>query len=504
MSVALPRPAIPALAIAPAWRRPLVALAGCWTVLLLLFAGDAADMAGIWWNDSTYGHCLFVPPIIGWLVWQRRRQLAELAPLPWWPGLAAFAAAALLWLLGWAGGLAIARHAALVAMFAATIPTLLGLHVARGSMFPIAYAVFLIPAGDELVQPLQTLTANMTTGLLSLFGVPHSIDGVLIRIPGAWFEVAEACAGANFVIAMAAYATLAAHVGFRSWRKRALFWTLAVAAPILANGVRAFATIWIAWLTDVNVAAGIDHVIYGWFFFAFVVAVVVAGSWRFFDRPIDDPAFDPARLTADAARAMPLGVAAALTLLIAAATVGWSASAGARSADLPGDFALPSVSGWQPVAGGGEDWAPHYDGADLRAIQRYRNAAGQEVELAVAAFARQGEGRELIAFGQGAIPPGWIWTSTTTAPANGRAERLTGARGVVREALTFYRVGTMTTGSERMAKLETLEARLTGGAPGAAAITFSARIDRGGRAAIDAFLRALGPVEPIADRARGA
>src|SRR5690606_483533 len=40
------------------WRRHALILAGVWAALLLFFARDVADMAALYWNSSTYGHCL--------------------------------------------------------------------------------------------------------------------------------------------------------------------------------------------------------------------------------------------------------------------------------------------------------------------------------------------------------------------------------------------------------------------------------------------------------------
>jgi hypothetical protein len=51
---------------------------------------------------------------------------------------------------------------------------------ARGIAFPIFYAVFAIPFGDEFVPPMQTLTAELTMGLLNLTGVPALLEGVFI------------------------------------------------------------------------------------------------------------------------------------------------------------------------------------------------------------------------------------------------------------------------------------------------------------------------------------
>ena len=83
-----------------------MALAIAWALILGLFSGDAIDVAAGWWNSSTFNHCLLIPPIIFWLVWQRRPQLEALAPAAWWPGLFLVGAGALGWLIGEASGVA--------------------------------------------------------------------------------------------------------------------------------------------------------------------------------------------------------------------------------------------------------------------------------------------------------------------------------------------------------------------------------------------------------------
>ena len=69
------------------WQRSLQFVGAAWAGLLLLFWRDAADMAAIWWNSSTFNHCLLILPILGWLVMQRRELLRELETKPWIPAL---------------------------------------------------------------------------------------------------------------------------------------------------------------------------------------------------------------------------------------------------------------------------------------------------------------------------------------------------------------------------------------------------------------------------------
>jgi EpsI family protein len=107
-----------------------------------------------------------------------------------------------------------------------------------------------------------------------------------------------------------------------------------------------------------------------------------------------------------------------------------------------------------------------------------------------------------VGFGQGAVGPesDWAWAEDRPAPPQGRAFSISAPGPVAREVLTFYRVGDLVTGSETRVKLETLRVRLLGGDQRAAAILVSAP-EPGARKAIDAFLRALGPVDRVAERA---
>ena len=490
-------------AMTPVWRKHLTVLGLTWTSLLALFHRDATDIAAIWWNSSTFNHCLLILPLIAWLVAQRWPQLRKAVPAAWWVGLAPVGLGAVFWLLGEAGGVAFARHLGLVLMLQGTVIACLGKAATVGLAFPLFYAFFLVPVGEELVPALQTFTANMAARLLGLTGVPAHLEGVFITTPAGYFEVAEACAGAKFLIAMVAFGALVANVCFRSWPRRIAFMAVSVVVPVLANGVRAWGTIYVAQSEGVDFAAGFDHVVYGGIFFAIVIALILAISWRFFDRGVNDPWFDPAALPANRPRR--LAWVAAAAALVGALPLAWSAVAVASGTHpVPRDFVLPDVPSWQRL-GPSRDWRPHFAGADLARIARYRDSAGREVDLAVIVYARQSEGRELIGFGNGAADGPWAWTADLPAPPAGRAERIA-SHGLAREVLSFYRVGHVLSGSGARVKFETMRVRLLGGPQRAAAVLVSARAPASGvspRPAIDDFLRALGPLDRLADRAAG-
>ncbi len=492
---------------ASTWMRSLQYLGATWAGLLVLFWRDVGDMAVIWWNSSTFNHCLLILPILIWLVVQRKELVAELRPQPWMPALLYGAVGAGGWLLGDAAGLAVARQLGLIMMLQGSLATLLGPNVTRGLLFPLFYMFFLVPIGEEAVPALQTLTAKMCMVLLGWTGIPAHIDGIFITTPAGLFRVAEACSGVKFLIAMVAYGVLVANLCFKSWGRRITFLAACVVVPIIANGLRAFGTIYIAHHQGIEFAADFDHVFYGWIFFGIVIALVMAVGWPFFDKRADDPAFDPALLRAPVVRTIRASLAIAGILLIAAISFGWSSYVGARSSPVPDRIALPQIDGWEVIPYTPTvNWTPRFVGASHYLSGRYRNTEGQIADLFVVVYDRQREGRELIGFGQGTIDPGgfWSWTAYTQAPLNGRAERIK-TQGAAREVVSFYRVNGTTSGSAARIKLATLQARLLNGDQQAVAIIVSGEQigDRSPRPAIDAFVKSLGDIDKVADRFAG-
>jgi exosortase A len=507
MATALPAEDIKVSTPPSHWQQSLQLLGAAWASLLLLFWRDAADMAAIWWNSSTFNHCLLILPILVWLVMQRRELLAELKPQPWWPALLYGAVGAGGWLLGDAAGLAVARQLGLAMMLQGSVAALVGPNVTRGLLFPLFYMFFLVPIGEEAVPALQTLTAKMCMLFLGWSGIPAHIDGIFISTPTGYFRVAEACSGVKFLIAMVAYGALVANLCFQRWGRRIGFMVVCAVVPIIANGLRAFGTIYIAHHSSLDFAASFDHVFYGWIFFGVVIALVMAAGWRFFDKRADAPAFDPSKLQAPVNQTTSPMRALAAVLLVAAIPVGWSSYIAAKPSPIPAHIALPEVPGWQivpyaPLA----KWTPRFDGASHYLFGRYRNAVGQEADLFVVLYDRQSEGRELVGYGQGAVDPdgNWAWTADTAAPANARAERIK-TEGASREVVSFYRVNGTTSGSAARIKLATLKARLLNGDQQAVAILVSAEQsgDAPPRPAIDIFVKSLGDIDKVADRFAG-
>lgn len=270
------------------WRRSLLTLALGVLIVVTITGREWGEMLHQWWNIDTYSHILLVPFVIGWLVMLKLPELAKIAPQPWLGGLIVVAAGLTLWTVGRASEINLIAHAGAVGTVQGVVLCAIGARAALILALPLCFGVFLVPFGDEIIPPLQAITAEIAIALTRWSGVEAVVDGIYIDTPVGLFIVAEACSGVKFLIAMVTLSIMVCFTRFDSWSKRAIFVLASIVVPIIANGIRAWGTIYIAQFQGVEFAAGFDHIFYGWIFFAVVVAMILGAFWRFFDREPED------------------------------------------------------------------------------------------------------------------------------------------------------------------------------------------------------------------------
>ena len=280
------------------WLNPGGMVLAAWLALVALTFADWREMAHQWWDIDTYSHILLVPPIVAWLTWLRRDELAQLPAVGWWPGLVWTLFGLAVWLAGrFADINTISQGGAVLALQGAVL-AILGLRAGLVLAFPLAYLLVLVPFGGEFIPALQMITAEIATALTRLSGIETVAAGIHIDTPAGLFIVAEECSGVKFLIAMLALGLLVAHSCFSSWSRRCWFLLACVVVPIVANGIRAWATIFIAQYVGAEAAGSFDHIVYGWFFFGIVIAIVLGVAWRWFERDPEEAGWSAADVAA--------------------------------------------------------------------------------------------------------------------------------------------------------------------------------------------------------------
>lgn len=239
------------------------------------FFEEAKRAVEVWDESTAYNHCFLILPIVAYLIWERWRALYARAPEPvFWP-FAVMVPVALVWLFADNARIMEGRQLAAMTLFELFVFAVLGARVWRVAAFALLYLYFLVPAGAFITPYLQTFAARFAVKGVELLGIPIYSDGYNIEVPGAKFEVAEACAGLRFLIASVALGTLYGYTMYRSWKRRVAFIVVSIVVPIVANGFRVLGIVVLGWILGNAEAAVADHLIYGWVFFSLVSLILI-------------------------------------------------------------------------------------------------------------------------------------------------------------------------------------------------------------------------------------
>jgi len=455
----LPGAALQTRTLPPAAAFALVA--GVLALAILVYLPTARSMATIWSSSDTFTHGWLVLPAFLWFVWQRRAALRAAPLRPGWPGFALIASGGALWLLGELSGTQAPTHFALVLLAVGAVLAVTGLVWGRVLAFPLLFLFFAVPFGESAVPLLMDWTADFTVWALQWSGVPVFREGNDFQIPSGRWSVVEACSGVRYLLASLMVGTLYAWVMYRSPGRRALFMLASLLVPIVANWLRAYLIVMLGHLSDNRIAAGVDHLIYGWVFFGVVIFALfaVGARWREDQAPETAKALGRGEPVRAPQLALPAaGVLGALALWPLLATA-MSAPVDARPIAA---IAPEPVAGWQETSAEPARWRPQLQ--QPRAVGQWRYLGdGFDVAVHVGWFRAQTQGSELVSSmnAEAAEKSGWralsrgeaaagiagvpmVWREVVVRDEAGRSERL----------WIGYWLGERWTASDTQAKLD--------------------------------------------------
>jgi exosortase A len=246
----------------------VLCVAAAWVFVFWQGVTTAVD---IWVSSDVFNHCLFVLPGAVFLAYLKRSELNVSDIKPNYLVLVLCVGSLTLYAIGLAGNVQLFMHLATFTFLPLSIWVIIGNRLAYKILFPLVFILFCIPIGEELVPALQEVTADMSMVMLNWSSIPVYRSGLYIEIPQGQFLVAEACSGISFFIASIVIGSLYAYLNMHSAKCRIAFIAISILLPVIANGIRVFGIILTAYLTDMEYAAGADHLIYGWIFFSLVL-----------------------------------------------------------------------------------------------------------------------------------------------------------------------------------------------------------------------------------------
>lgn len=377
----------------------LGALALALALLTGLFWSTPASMAAIWWRSETFAHGFLIFPISAWLIWRMRSRLREIPLYTDFRAVLALIALGFGWTLARSVDVLVVEQLAWVAMIPALVWLLLGWRAVWTLVFPLAYLILAVPMGEALIPPLMEFTAVFTVRALQITGVPVYWEGLFFTLPTGSWSIVEGCSGVRYLIASVTIGLLYAYLTYYTLWRRALFVALAAIVPIVANGFRAYMIVMIGHLSNMKLATGVDHIIYGWVFFGIVIGILfwVGLLWRERDEPppSSDGGAGPSPSPAGEPRAR-LGKGLAVAVLAVAVWPAWAAYMDRPAETGAIELAAPAgAAGWAPSDDTLSEWTPRYLNPTTELRQVYAKS-GERVGLHLAFYAAQTQGAEVV------------------------------------------------------------------------------------------------------------
>lgn len=210
--------------------------------LILLYAPTIVWLFERWtlsvWHNA---HGLFVPPIVGYFVYQELREHPGGPPAASAWGFPVLIAALTLHVIDLGMNTQLLSAISIVIALPGLSLLLLGVERTKAILFPLLFLAFMLPIPLALTEPihlmLRQLAADAAAVVLPRIGIPTYVEETMLLLPNANLLVADACSGFSTLYAAITLACLLAAAA-ANWSVRLLLIVVAAPLAIVANILR--------------------------------------------------------------------------------------------------------------------------------------------------------------------------------------------------------------------------------------------------------------------------
>jgi len=247
-------------------------LAGVYCVILsVLYFSTVRWLITTDWVREDYSYSYFIPPILLYLIWQKRSGLSSIPSTQTWMGLPVLIVGLLLF---WVGELSGEFFSLYISLWLSVIG-LCWLHMGWKKMkviiFPLGYSLAMFPLPNLLMANtslrLKLISSKIGVFFMHLVGMSAYREGNIIDLGFAQLQVVDACAGLRYLIPLLVLSILVAYYMKDPLWKRITIIASSVPLSIVTNSLRIALTGILYKYFGEKIATGFFHDFSGWFIF---------------------------------------------------------------------------------------------------------------------------------------------------------------------------------------------------------------------------------------------
>ena len=248
-----------------------------------LYGPVLTQMVVQWWEDPDYTHGFLVPLFAGYVLYQRREKLRQVALEPSNLGFPAMLGAIGLLFAGTLGAELFVARFSLLCLLGGLLLFFAGWKMLRAVAFPLGFLMVMIPLPaliyNQVTFPLQLFASRLSSSGLALLGIPVLREGNVLVLPNYSLEVVEACSGIRSLMSLIALAIAYGYlVERRIWARIALV-VLIVPIAVASNALRVVGSGVATYFWGPRWAEGFFHFFQGWLIFVSAVFCMLMAHW---------------------------------------------------------------------------------------------------------------------------------------------------------------------------------------------------------------------------------
>lgn len=270
------------------WKSPYLAQVVILSIsFLVLYFETMVKMSKDWIADPNFSHGFFIPPIAGYMIWQKRDTLSrmELRPINW--GLLIITLGMFLHIVGNLGSELFTKRFSMIVTVVGLCIYLLGVPITKRIFVPILYLLLMIPVPailwNKIAFPMQLLASDLSFQVITLLGITVLREGNILHLAETTLEVVDACSGLRSLTALLALSGAFAYLVPLSTIKKWILFLAAIPIAIVVNVFRLTLTAVMAKVKGPETAQGFLHELSGLIVFVLAFSLLL-GLYSFLSR----------------------------------------------------------------------------------------------------------------------------------------------------------------------------------------------------------------------------